>query len=225
MNWSESALHFNFESASIIDSREYARTKLERIGRLTLPPPPKERAVNRPLAPLPEAVQVPALILEKKYLPAMIRTSDMRSADLYLLLLGQSAALGTKEVEADLETYGRALAFPVGWNRSTVRRQMIKALKKLAARYQLIEVDFPYAKNARAKVKALEGETFEAPGRLFDPEYLNRSSSALAFLDLARERLKKEGIDSDALSSPEFERRFGIGKSAVVISRRTESSA
>lgn len=225
MNWSEAALMSNFESASVIDSSVYAAKKLDRIAAMTFPRPPRPAPVNkkdpdRPLLEVPETARVPAVILEKDYLPRMIRDSDMRAADFYLLLLGQAEAAGTNSFEIDLETAGLALELPEKWTRSTLRRQMIKILKKLSGRYRLLEFKLPYAANAHIGLKQLPGEGVRVPGRLLSADALAHTSTAETFLAIAGEVLKKEGVAIDALSAPELEKRFGIGQSAVVRARK-----
>lgn len=223
-NWSAAALESNYESASVIDSPAHARKKLERITRLTLPPAPKEQARDLALVPVPQSVRIPAALLEKGLLPKMIATSDARLMDLYLILLGQASASGGSELTLDLETAGRALALPANWDRPRARRQVIKVLKKLANRYGLLDVEFPYAKDAKIRLKELGGDTIEVPGRLLESGHLAQESSGAVFLKLAREVLKKEGLNLDSLSAPELEKRFGVGRSAVVRARRAQPS-
>ena len=229
MNWSEAALTFNFESATIIDSPDYATKKLARIAAMTLPLPPRPAPVKKntpdlPILPAPETAWVPAAILQKNYLPHMIRTSDMRAVDLYLFLLGQKQAAGTDSFEIDLETAGLALGLPKNWKRSALRRQMIKTLNKLSKSYKLLDLELPYAGNAKIMLKELPGERIEVPGRLLSPDYLARADSAETFLDIAGEMLKKGGVLIDSLSAPELARRFGIGKSAVVRARKKQTA-
>ncbi len=224
MNWSEAALTSNFESATIVDSPEYAAKKLARIATMTLPRPPRLAAkkkddTERPLLEVPETAQVPVAILGKDLLPRMIHDSDMRAADFYLLLLGQAEAAGTNSFEIDLETAGLALELPKSWTRSTLRRQMIKILKKLSGRYRLLEFKLPYAANTHIELKQLPGEGVRIPGLLLSADHLAQASTAQTFLALAGEALKKEGVAIDSLSAPELEKRFGIGKSAVVRAR------
>lgn len=218
-NWSVSALESNYESDSVIDSPGHARKKLERINRLTLPPLPKEKKIDRPLSPLPETVEFPLAIFEKKLLPRMIADSDGRAMDLYLMLLGQAGARGKNEVELDLETAGRSLGLPSSWERSRTRRQMIKVLRKLEKRYGLIEAEFPYGRDARIRLEEFAGERIPMPGWIFSPDFLSRESSGAVFLALAGELLKREGVEIDLLSAPEIEKRFGISRSAVVRTR------
>jgi hypothetical protein len=231
MNWSEAALTSNFESATIVDSQSYASKKLERIAAMTLPRPPrsapaKKKDPGRPLIEVPETVQAPAVILEKDYLPRMIRNSDMRAADFYLLLLGQAEAARTNSFEIDLEAAGLALELPKIWTRSAVRRQMIKSLKKLSGHYRLLEYKLPYAGNAHVELKQLPGEGVRIPGLLLSANHLARASTAETFLAIAGEALKKEGVAIDSLSAPELEKRFGISKSAAARARlRRLSSA
>ncbi len=217
-NWSENALERNYESASIIDSFAHARKKLTRFERLRFQPPPrlpKSPDINRPLLPLPRMVQIPESLFEKNRLPRMIRESDQRSIDLYLILLGQSMAQGQNKLEIDLEIVGEALGLSKEWERSRIRRQVLKALRKLAKRYDLIKAEFPYGRNAKITVKNLKGEMMEVPGSLLEPSALVQQSSAATFLALTGELLKKEGVDMNQLSAPELEKRFSIGKSSL----------
>ncbi len=221
MNWSLAALSSNFESASIIDSPAHAQKKLDRINSLTIPRPSKLqlRDISKPLFALPNMVEIPMALFEKHLLSQMIRDSDMRAMDLYLILLGQSSAQGNPQLEIDLETLGQVLGFPKDWNRADIRRQIVKVLKKLEEQYHLISAEIPYASNARIEVKDFEGEKIKIPGELLDASSMIQESSGTTFLKLAREVLKKQGIDLDSLSAPELEQRFGIGSSTVVRSR------
>ncbi len=221
MNWSLAALKSNFESVSIIDSPAHAKKELERIERLTLPRPSqiKLRDTSKPLFDLPETVEIPATLFEKDRLAQMIRESDMRAMDLYLILLGQSCAQGNSQIEIDLETLGQVFEFPKDWTRADIRRQIIKVLKKLEEQYQLITVEIPYAGNARIEVKNFQGEKIAVPGKLLDAGSIVKEPSGTTFLKLAREILKKQGIEIDSLSAPELEERFGIGSSTVLRSR------
>lgn len=217
-NWSVSALESNFESVSIIDSRAHAKKKLNRIAQLTLPSPAKQPEINRPLSPIPNTIEIPVGLFDQNFLPKMIRKSDWRTMDLYFILLGQSQAQKKDLIEVDLETMGRALGFPAEWNRSEIRRQVLKILRKLTERYQLIEVKFAYAKDAQVEIKKLPGETIRVPGTLFEASSLSKPSG-ITFLTLAREVLKREGIDIDTLSAAAIEDRFGGGRSTVIRSR------
>lgn len=232
MNWSVSALVSNRESVSVIDSPAHAQKKLQRIEPLALPPPPprtpkRNLEPDRAFLPVPEKVEIPVALFEKNRLPRMLRESDARTMDLYLTLLGQAAAWGKPEFDLDLETAGRLLQFSSQassrkedrFQRARLRRQVIKGLRKLAGRYQLLEVEFPYARDAQVRLQEFPGERVEVPGRLLDPDYLAKESSGSVLLALVREILKKEGVEIDSLSAPEIEKRFGIGKSTILRTR------
>ena len=216
-NWSVSALQTNFESASIIDCSEHARKKLERMERLTLPripgkPSPKPPEKDRPLLPLPETVPIPVALFQKDRLPALVRKSSQRSFDLFLILLGQSGARASSTLELDLETLGRALRLPEKWDRTTIRRQVIKALRKLQDRYHLLQVTFPFGKDAEVTLEYWEGDKIEVPGRLMEADSVRGQPAADTFLALAEIVLRKEGVDLHSLSRPQLEKRFGVGR-------------
>ena len=220
MNWSVSALESNYESVSIIDSPAHAQKKLERINLLMLPPPAKKSEPDSSLLPVPETVEIPAALFEKNRLPKMSQASDQRSLDLYLILLGQAQAAKRNDLELDLETAGHALNFPAEWERSRIRRQVIKVLRKLANHYKLIDVEFPFGKNAQVEIESFPGEKIQVPGRFLEANSLAKESSGVTLLALIREVLKKEGVEIDSLSALEMEKRFGIGASTVIRSRK-----
>lgn len=225
MNWSVTAFESNYESVSIIDSREHARKKLERIKRLTMRPEPKQPEINQPLLPIPENTEIPIALFEKNHLSQMIQESDGRTLDLYLILFGQSQAQEKRKFPIDLETIGHVLNFPPKWNRSKVRRQVLKVLKKLENRYKLIEARFPFGQNAEIKIKNLPGRTIQIPGKLLEASTLTKESPGVTFLKLVEEVLKKEGVEIDSLSAPELEKRFGIGRSTVLRARTARSTS
>lgn len=194
MNWSISALKENFESVSIIDSPEHARKKLARMATLTLPAPTvRARQTDRPLLPLPEIIEMPRALFEKEGLPRLVQTSDIRALNLFLIPWGQKEAGGKREIEADLETLAQALRMPSEWERARARRQVIKVLRKLAKRYKLLEVEFPFARDAQITLKEFPGETVAIPREALEPESFSQESSSITFLNLARSENPKRG--------------------------------
>ena len=224
-NWSIRALESNFESASIIDSREHARKKLKRIEQLLLPTGTELRKINQPLYPVPDTIEVPLALFEQNLFPEMIRQIEWRAVDLYLILLAQSQAQKNELMEIDLETIGQALGLPSEWDRTAMRRQVIKVLRRLADEYRLIEVDFVFAQDARVRIKSLPGKTIRMDGSLFEPARLTQESSGITFLKIADELLKQEGIDINSLSNEELEKRFGVGRSVIMRSRESLNRA
>ncbi len=227
MNWSISALMSNYESVTVIDSPAHAEKKRARMEKIVHPPAPGkrgfqphgERSIDSVFLQPPPEVEIPLVFFEKNYFPAMISAAGERAFDLTMILLGQTAAAAQsaggsaaekKEVLLDLETTGRALKFPAGWTRSAVRRQMIKVLRALQDRYQVIEAEFPYAGNARVRLKDFAGEKIPVPGGMFDPNFLAAQYSAAVFLGLCGEVLKKEGVDINKLTALELEKRFFV---------------
>ena len=232
MNWSVSALASNWESVSVIDSPDHAQKKLQRIERLALPPPlprtPKRNLEpDRAFLPVPEKVEFPKALFATHLLPRMLRESDIRAMDLYLALLGQAAAWGKPEFDLDLETAGRLLQFSSKtsspkedrFQRARLRRQVIKVLRKLAGRYRLLEVKFPFARDAEIRLREFPGERVEISGQLLEADSLAKKSSGSVLFALVREILKKEGVEIDSLSAVELEKRFGISKSTVLRAR------
>ena len=225
MNWSISALMSNYESVTVIDSPAHAEKKLERLEKLAVPASPEEQTTDTAfLAPPPE-VEIPLALFDKSFFPAMIGAAGERAFDLSMLLLGQAAASGKNEIALDLETAGRALKMPASWTRSAVRRQMLKILKSLQDRYPMIEAEFPYAGNARVRLKDLGGEKIAISGGLFEANFLSAQTSAAVFFSLCGEVLKKEGTDIHQLTSLELEKRFFVDHDTFSRARRIQSSA
>lgn len=222
-NWSESALQYNYESASLIDSKPHAKKKLERIARLTLPPVPKiaARASDRPLLKLPDTLKIPAALFDQKILSQMVSSSENRGFDLYLILLGQAQAHKSQTLTVDLETLGRASGMPAEWSRAQIRRQVIKLLKKLESRYGVIQFKARFAKDCEVNVVDFPGTKITIPGKLLQADLLVKTPSPVTFLLLAGEVLKLEGSNIAEWSDPEIEKRFGISESTVQRARST----
>ena len=84
MNWTRTALLSNWESATVIDSPEYAAEKLKRIRGIPV-------AVEKTLDSLGdegELIQIPAeLLTDEKYFPDMLEDKDERIFEFYLWLV------------------------------------------------------------------------------------------------------------------------------------------
>jgi len=203
-NWSVSALKNNHESATIIDSPELAEAKLIRIRNFLLKGMEgKQEAtdrIDRPKvkSPLPEAIEIPlALLEEKKYFPTMRRRGDNRPISAYLLLIAESARIGKNEFFLDLEDFAALLKLPEDSSDTAKRRQVIKTLKKLSNKYELITATFTHGKDAYIKLIQLPGDTFTASSSIFDPESLAKTSPTLKtilLINLTGEDYSKEEL-------------------------------
>ena len=118
-----------------------------------------------------------------------------------------------------METAGRSLGLPADWDRSRIRRQIIKVLRKLSLRYQLLDADFPFGRNAKVLLKNRPGPVISVPGPLLGADSVAQQSSGESFLALAREQLRQEGLDIDLLSADALEKRYGIGASSILRAR------
>ena len=97
---------------------------------------------------------------DKKYFSRMLTRQDQRSMDLYLMLLAHSQGINEKEFFIDLESMGLSLGMPDSWSDTAIRRQVIKSLKRIESRYNLISVQFFYGKDAWVELKDVSGDTF-----------------------------------------------------------------
>jgi len=150
-NWSISGFRVNFESSTLIDSVDLAKIKLQRLERLLIKSKLNEEHVNTPYYAnkLPKRLSIAdKLATDKRYLPQMVRRHDERAFELYMLLLAYSKATRKKEFFLSLEDMGLSLGLPSSSTNTALRRQSIRSLKNLKDRYNLIDVEFFYGKNA-----------------------------------------------------------------------------
>ncbi|GAG16702.1 unnamed protein product, partial [marine sediment metagenome] len=98
-NWSIAALRDNYESDTLIDSKDLANIKLTRLKSFILLEDLPDKKPNRELytKSLPEKISLPqALITDKKYLPRMVNRRSTRVMNLYLRLVAYSQSIGKK---------------------------------------------------------------------------------------------------------------------------------
>lgn len=217
MNWSIIALRNNFESATLIDSPELAEEKITRLERIYKIQKEKEEAEKRERRPLYldsiiERIEIKKALLEdERYFPGMLKASDRRVMDLYLILVAYSQKLDKIEFFLDLEDTGLGLGLPMSWDDESLRRQVIKALRTLEDRYNLIEVEFSYASDAHVTILPVLGEGFTIEANVVD-SYDKEIPQRLKFLLLVEALLEKEGKDLDAVPQKEIMRRFHIAE-------------
>ena len=233
MNWSVVALRNNFESATLIDSPELAKEKITRLENIYEIQKRKEKDKERIREPLYinsiiEKIDVKKALLEdERYFPRMLKKSDRRAMDLYLILLAYSEKLEEDEFFLNLENAGLGLGLPVSWDDEALRRQVIRALRTLEERYNLIEVEFYHASDAFITILPISGESFEietnvVTGNIIDvgriqldsalPRTLRPRAQRVKFLLLIKALLKSEGTDIDMVPQKEIVRRFHIAE-------------
>ncbi|MCK5306758.1 MAG: hypothetical protein KAJ66_06450 [Candidatus Omnitrophica bacterium] len=215
MNWSIVALRNNFESVTLIDSHELAKEKIARLEKIYEIQKKKEEDKEREREPLYvgsiiERVEMKKALLEdEKYFPRMLKKSDRRAMDLYLILLAYSQKLDKIEFFLRLEDVGLGLGLPASWDDEALRRQVIRALRTLEERYNLIEVEFNYASDAYITILPVSGESFTIETRTID-SYNKEILQRVKFLLLIKALLEKEGKDLDLVPQKEIMRRFHI---------------
>lgn len=212
-NWSISALRSNFESATLIDSRELAKVKLQRLKFLITYTKSqlKEPTKSLYITDIAETVDIPALLfLDKKYFPQMTTRHDKRSMDLYLTLLAHAQSKKKSEFFIDLESMGLSLGMPDTWSDSAIRRQVIKSLRKLNSRYELINVSFIYSKDAWVELVDISGDTFKIKSSKLKLDSENRPSMRVNFLRMIEAFLKSNGEDLESYSTKDLAERFYV---------------
>jgi hypothetical protein len=214
-NWSVSALKANYESAVIIDSPEIAQEKMIRVRNILLAGMEgKKEDADRPDRPevkaeLPDTIEIPrALLEEKKYFSKMRAWGDNRGISAYLLLIAESARVNKTEFFLNLEDFANELRMPQVWTATAKRRQIIKTLKKLSNSYKLITVTFTHGKDAWIKHEQVSGDTFTAQSKIFNPDFLARTSPTAKTVLLIDALLKDEGHTREDFSEEELYERF-----------------
>ena len=245
MNWSIIALRNNFESATLIDSPELAKEKIARLEGIYRTQKEKEDAAGRVRRPLYldtiiDKIEIKKALLEdERYFPGMLKASDRRVMELYLILLAYSQARGSeKEIASatksglamtegegglamtnglkdefflDLEDAGLGLGLPASWDDEALRRQVIKALRTLEDRYKLIKVEFYHATDAHIIILPMSGEGFTVETGIVGP-HNKEIPQRLKFLLLVKELLEKEGKGLDSVSQKEIVQRFHVAE-------------
>ena len=218
-NWSASALTRNFESSVIIDSPVLANLRLERMKTIHLKGEdlrdPPQISLKK-IYPLPDLVELPkALMNNKRYFPGMLSKQDNRAMDLYLLLIAESHRRKAKEFGVSLEKLAGQLNLPQDWDATALRRQVIKALRKLKSGYGLIDVQFKYARSAKIKLIDISGETFPLKREFFEPSFLTAQRQNTKFVLLIKAYLKVEGKDITDFSNSELGRMFNVDRTTI----------
>ncbi|NQT76030.1 MAG: hypothetical protein HQ566_05875 [Candidatus Omnitrophica bacterium] len=121
-----------------------------------------------------------------------------------------------------LEDAGLGLGLPESWDDESLRRQVIKALRTLQDRYDLIKVEFYHASDAHIIMLPVEGESVTVETKIIDsgrtqlssalPRTLRPRSQRLKFLLMIKALLEKEGKGLDAVPQKEIVRRFHIAE-------------
>ena len=242
MNWSIIALKNNFESATLIDSPELAEEKIARLERIYQIQKKKEDAAERERQPLYldsiiERIEIKkALVEDERYFPGMLKASDRRVMELYLILSAYSQARqsmdeiasapmnrglamighGTKGLQKDefflnLEDAGLGLGLPASWDDESLRRQVIKALRTLEDRYGLIKVEFYHASDAHITMLPVSGESIMVETDVISPHDKD-IQQRLKFLLMIKAVLEKEGKELTSVPQKEVVRRFHIAE-------------
>ena len=217
MNWSIIALRNNFESATLIDSPGLSEEKIARLERIYKTQKEKEEAEKRERRPLYvdsiiDKIEIKKALLEdERYFSEMLKASDRRVMDLYLILAAYSQKIGKDEFFLNLEDTGLGLGLLASWDDESLRRQVIKALRTLEDRYKLIKVEFYHATDAHITVLPMLGESITVETNILN-SHDKEIPQRLKFLLLVKALLEKEGKSLDLVSQKEIVRRFHIAE-------------
>lgn len=217
-NWSNSALRRNFESNTLIDSSLHAQEKLKHLENVLNFVKSNSEISDTPfyLQELPEKISVPSeLLINKKYFSRMVTGQDDRAFTLYLLLLAHSQLMEEGEFFINLEDMGLSLDLPASWDYTALRRQVIRSLKNLQDRYNLISVKFFHGKDAFVGLADIPGSTFTISSNSIIQSHNTALSTRLKFLLLIEALLKSEGEDLHSMTKASLARRFNVNKTTI----------
>jgi cardiolipin synthase len=217
-NWSNSALRRNFESNTLIDSTSHAQEKLKRLEDVTSFVKSNSEISDTPayLEELPEELSIPKeLLTNKKYFARMVTGQDNRVFDLYFLFLAHSQLIGEKEFFINMEDMALSLELPDTWDYTALRRQVIRSLKRLQNRYNLITVEFLYGKDASVALLDIPGESFAIFSNTIIQGKNPNLTLRLKFLLLIEVLLKSEGGNLSSIPKSDLAKRFNVNKTTI----------
>lgn len=217
-NWSNSALRRNFESNTLIDSPEHAQEKLNRLKDVLNFVKSNSEISNASAysEDLPEEISIPKeLLTNKKHFSCMVTKQDNRVFDLYLLLLAHAQLIGEKEFFINLEDMALSLGLPDTLDYTALRRQVIRSLKRLQKRYNLITVEFLHGKDAFVTLLGIPGESFSITSDSIIQSQNPSLTLRLKFLLLIEALLKSEGKDIFSIPKTDLAKRFNVNKTTI----------
>lgn len=217
-NWSNSALRRNFESNTLIDSPLHAQEKLKHLENVLNFVKSNSEISDTAyyLQELPEKLSVPnELLINKKYFSRMVTGQDDRAFALYLLLLAHSQLMVEGEFFINLEDMGLSLGLPTSWTYTALRRQVIRSLKNLQSRYNLISVKSFHSKDAFVRLVDIPGDSFTISSNSIIQSQNSALSTRLKFLLLIEALLKSEGEDLHSITKSSLARRFNVNKTTI----------
>jgi len=215
-NWSIKGLRRNFESSTLIDSPDLAKIKLDRLKEFIRLIEAEQESTYTPyyLKNTPTHLQLPnKLLLDSQYLARMVTKKDNRAFDLYVLLLAHSQLTGKEEFFLNMEDMGLSLGLPASWSPTALRRQVIKALRKLKLRYNLIDVDFFHSKNAYVSLCHPERSEGSSVFAIPSSTIINPGLSLrVKFYLIVQAYLEEQGEEINTISNRALARRFGVSE-------------
>jgi len=147
-NWTESALHRNFEANVLIRSKELAQELLAQFEKIKIEPAGK--GIKDIEAPVPISWK---FLEDPRLAGRMMSKHDERAFDLYLLILRDYDGNKEGKINLDYDKIARSLGLYNKMDRTSYRRQIIRSAKVLQDRYKLITFSPEYGKEAVVYLK------------------------------------------------------------------------
>lgn len=140
-NWTESALHRNFETNVLIKSKDLARELLEKFKKIEK----RDADIKSPSPSFPLSWK---FMENPKLAGRMMNTHDERAFDLYLLFLKDFDGNNEAKITLDYDKLAKSLGFHGKMERTGYRREIIRTVRVLEKKYNLIKFSPQYGKDA-----------------------------------------------------------------------------
>jgi len=181
VNWSEASFDYNFESATLIYSKELALEKIKRIEQVEVYADAQGKQKSLFAYPAPGKLRLPrAFIQDKRFLWKMNAKRAERAIKLYLLIQYVYQSYPEEErkdgITLDVDLCAPYIGISPEWTRENTRRQVISVLRSLKSEYPLIELRLHHSKPAWLKPLDLGQEKLVIDSQSLGPEDLKTLS-------------------------------------------------
>lgn len=204
-NWSEYAFNRNNEENAIIDSPSYAERVIDDISKIKL-----NFTISKEQG---ETISIPYnFVLKDNILGQMENTHDLRSLDLFLILLRESKGTFNKTFSVSYKGLAEELGLTETMDRTGWRRQINKTLRKLESRYGLIELKTEFNKPFKVKLKDSGEDYLYLPLNYWNWNWnklLNMKEKVCLLINLS-EIKSNESLSEWSLSFNNIASKYGI---------------
>ncbi|MBU1924925.1 MAG: hypothetical protein KKB82_03265 [Candidatus Omnitrophica bacterium] len=172
-NWTQTSLERSIETDVLINSEEAAKSYLEYFKAIQI-----DDSIEKYIEFAKEGIAINLQFMQvSKLAPEMMKQHDERSFDTYLFLLKEASSYAKAsedrhevKITLDYDVIAKYLGIDRTMDSLAYRRQIIKVLRKLDEKYELIKFEPQYAKDAKVALldsKAKADKVFCVPEDYF----------------------------------------------------------